>query len=205
ERILVAADKDDFFGERIRADRLVHAGGGFFHHRAETRVLGAEGDDVLDRPEHQNFVNVHVGDHRVGRHGGLGSEVVGTEQAGVFSGDDDEKEGSASPGVHSGKGAGDFEQSRTAGGVVQGAVVDRIAFHGFTNADVVEVCGVDDVFILQCGVAAFEFGDDILALRVARLGDAVQGGGYGQCKNRHRLAGPRKGEEFFGAVRGPLK
>jgi hypothetical protein len=101
--------------------------------------------------------------------------------------------------------AGDFEQRGAAGSVVEGAVVNGVAVDGRADSEMVEVGGVDDDFVFELGVAAFEPGDNVGALHVLRFGDVAGFGGDVERKGGKRLAVFREREQFFGSVRSSLK
>ena len=56
---------------------------------------------------------------------------------------------------------GDVHHESTAGAVVHGAIVDAVAVDGRADADMVDVRGEDDEFVLEGGIGAGEFGNDI--------------------------------------------
>ena len=69
-------------------------------------------------------------------------------------------------------------------GVVHGAVVDPVAVDRLADAEVIPVRGVDDVLVLERGVAAFELGHDVLRVdRAQRVADRHRRGDA----ERHRL------------------
>ena len=71
--------------------------------------------------------------------------------------------------VRLGKDARHFQQDAAAGGVVVGAVVDVVARHFGTNAEVVVVRGVHDGFVFELGVGARQHGDHVVAIRTGAL------------------------------------
>src|SRR5258707_547877 len=56
---------------------------------------------------------------------------------------------------------GHIHDQGAAGAVVHGAVVDTVAVNGRADTDVVDVRGEDDKLILEGGIGAGEFGNDV--------------------------------------------
>ena len=140
--------------------------------------FGAESDDVGKRVEHENLVDIEVGDDGVLRNGRILGEIFGAEFASFFAGDGDEEDGAARAGIHARESLGDFENCCGAGCIVERPVVDGVAFDGFADAEMIEVRGVNEAFVFQDRVAAFEFSDHVGAVCVFGFGDGMNVGGY---------------------------
>jgi hypothetical protein len=68
-----------------------------------------------------------------------------------------------------GEGLGNLEDRSDAGGVVDCAVVDLVAFQFRIAAEVVPMRAVDDAFIFLLRIAALDFPDDVVRLEVRDL------------------------------------
>ena len=97
------------------------------------------------------------------------------------------------------------EHQRRSRAIVHGAVVNAIAVDRFADAEVVNVRGQDDVFILQLRIGARQFGDDIVGLHLFLddLGFRVNAGG--ERKRRQRLAVFGQIGNLLEAVAGTLR
>jgi len=79
------------------------------------------------------------------------SEIARTEKALFFGGDEDEEKRAAEFFGMSFEVRGDVEKNGAARSIVHTTVVDAIAVHGLTDADVVEMRGEDDEFVFENG------------------------------------------------------
>ena len=104
-----------------------------------------------------------------------------------------------------------FQQDATAGRVVVGAVVDVVARHVGTNAEVIVVGGVHDGFGFQLRVGAGQHGNHVVRFERTDLADHM---GLQLHRKRHGMKVPRArlrhhlvhvharhGGQFFGSIK----
>ena len=117
--------------------------------------------------------------------GEMGGEVLGAEQALLLRRHRREEDAAARPLRHRGQALRDGQERGDAGGVVHGAVVDRVlAGLGVrADAEVVVVRGVEDRLLGQRGVAAGQLADHVGGLLLVHLGLHVEAHGGAE---RHR-------------------
>ena len=136
--------------------------------RAQARVLRAVGDHVAHRVDHDEHVEVDVGDEARDRHRRMRGEVVRADQPLLLRRDRDEQDRAPRARARVGEGARDLDQRRDPGRVVERTVVDRVAVDRRADPEVVEVRAVDDVLVAQPGVGAAQQADDVGARDVAQ-------------------------------------
>src|SRR2546430_9854288 len=83
---------------------------------------------------------------------------------------------------------GDIHDERAAGAIIHRAVVNAIAVDGRADADVVDVRGENDKFILESRIGTRQLGNDIGGFERLREYDGIRLERNGQRKARKRLA-----------------
>ncbi len=146
--IVVATDKHDLLREGIGTDAETHITGGGFHLAGEAGMKGAIGDNIQYGMKKERHVEGHIGNNIFFRNGGMMNIIVAAEETIFFSGDDGDDHRSFGRRRQITEGTGDLQQDSHAGGIVMGAVVDGIALYRRTDAEVIEMGGVDDVLVL---------------------------------------------------------
>ena len=120
-----------------------------------------QGDDVPQRVQNGEPVDVHVGHDPLDRHRRMLGEVVAAQQSRLLPGDGQEEYRAVRPLRQRREGPRHLEQRGAARGVVERAVVDRVAPHRLADAEVVEVRGVHHDLVPQAGVGAAQQPGDI--------------------------------------------
>src|SRR3954465_12085967 len=110
-------------------------------------MFDTESDHIFQWKQCGEFVHVDVGDDAVFRDSRIKGIVVRTEQALLFSSDVQEDKRALRRNFHAGECPRDLNESRGARGIVVSAVVDVVTLIGGTNAKMVEMSGVDEVFV----------------------------------------------------------
>src|SRR5256885_1164271 len=87
--------------------------------------------------------------------------------------------------LHSGKGTSDLDETCRTGSIVIGAVIDVVALIGGADAEMVEMSGVDEVFVFQFGIGAGQNSDDIGAGAVFMLSQQMNLRRDGQLEALH--------------------
>src|SRR4051794_30804866 len=121
-------------------------------------MLDPEPYDVFQRKQRRKLVHINVGDDAVFRDGRIKRVIVSTEQPFFFSRHIQEDERPLGSDLHAGKGAGDLDEARRTGSIVVGAVIDVVALVAGTDAEMVEVSGVDEIFVFQFRIGAGQNG-----------------------------------------------
>ena len=118
------------------------------------------------------------------RHGGIGGEVLRSEQTLFFRGDEDEQHRALQLGLRMLQRVGDVEHQRRSRAVVHGAVVNAIAIDGLADAEVVHVGREHDVLVLQLGIGAGQLGNDVVRFDVFLddLGARLDAGGQREAR-----------------------
>jgi hypothetical protein len=76
EGILIAADKEVFFGHGVGADFEIHVTGDVIYLIVESGMVGAESDDILEFVEKGNAIHINVGGDLIARDGRMLRIVV---------------------------------------------------------------------------------------------------------------------------------
>ena len=117
-------------------------------------MLAAQWHDVLEVVEERNFVHVDVGHDLCNRHCGILRVVVGTQQALFFPGDGNKKQRPSRRGMQLGKRPRHFDQRRRTRSIVRRPVVNAVSLDRIANAQVIQMGGECDIFILKLGIRA---------------------------------------------------
>ena len=137
-------------------------------------------------------------------HRRMAREVVGAEQPALLGRHEQEQDGAPRPRRQRRIGARHVEHDRDARGVVVRAVVDIVAVHRHAAPEVVHVGDVDDVFVLEGGVAALEARHQVGTLDVL-VGRARRERHAGRQVERLRRALRRRREDLGRRLRRPGK
>src|SRR5882757_1139439 len=97
---------------------------------------------------------------------------------------------------------GDVHDERAAGAVIHGAIVNTVAVDGRADADVIDVRGKDDEFILERGIETGKFGDNISGFESLGLDDGVSLKRNSQGEMWERLAVLAQRGDFSEGVAG---
>ena len=96
-------------------------------------------------------------------------KILGSQQSLLLARHPHQQQGALELRVRFLQRAGDIEQQRAARAIVHGAVVDAIAIDRFANADMIDVRGQHNVFILELGIASGDPGHDVGRIDVSRV------------------------------------
>src|SRR5208283_1926541 len=148
EGILVAANEKILFRHGIGSEGITDSFRRRLHLLFQTRVLDAQNDQVLHVVvQTGRTVDVDVRSNRASRDGGKVREVIGTQQAHLFTGNKDEQDGAARSCGQGGGAARDFDQARNSAGIVESAVANVVAIHRRADSEMIDVRGVGDVLV----------------------------------------------------------
>jgi hypothetical protein len=158
----------------------------------------SERNQLAQGIEDRQPVDVHVGQDAVDRNGRVLGEIVASEEAHLFAGDGEEHHRATRPRGEAGERARDLEQRRHARGVVQHAVVDRIAADRLADSEVIQVRGEEDELAAEPGVGSPEDTGDVGTLeplvrahRPHRRREREIEGGRPPCRSRVQYRGVR--------------
>src|SRR5713101_6935738 len=161
EVVLIAADEEVAkrfgIGDGFDAHGLRDGGGA----SAEVGFLETADLEDFKRDDGKKHVHVDVSDDGFRRDGGMSREIFGTEQAFFFGGDEKKENRALEFFRMCFEARGNVHDESAAGAIVHGAIVNAIAINGSSDADMIDVRGEDDEFILESGIGAGEFGDDV--------------------------------------------
>ena len=127
---------------------------GLLHQVPQGGPLGPGEAGVAGAAEGREAVEIQVRGNASGGDGRVLGQVAGTEQPALLGGDRRKIGAALGFGVERGPGARHLDQHRRAGGVIDCAVVDRVAIHRWADAEVVPMRGEDDGLILQPRIGA---------------------------------------------------
>src|ERR1700730_5659528 len=118
-------------------------------------MLGATCGHVPNWPK-QSLIAIHID---VGYQGVFGdsrvvSKIIGAKQSLFLSCHRHKEDGAARTWIHPAVGPRNLQQACRGGSVIQGAVVDSVAVHRLTDAEMIQMRGVDDVFLSQYRITA---------------------------------------------------
>src|SRR5579872_4152777 len=97
----------------------------------------------------RSTVDIDVRHNRLEWHGRKVSKVVGAEQTHLFAGHKHKRNGAAWRLRKTRVSPGDFEQSRCARRIVEGAVTHRVTIHCRADSEMIHVSGIHNVLIPQ--------------------------------------------------------
>src|ERR1700674_6117154 len=132
----------------------------------------------------------------------MSGEIFGTEKAFFLSGDEKEENRALEFFGMRFEACGNVHDESAAETIVHGAVVDTVAVDRRADANVIDVRGKDDEFVLEGGIGAGEFGDDVGGFQSRSLNDGVGFERNGQGQVRKRLAVFAEGSDFGKGVAG---
>ena len=164
EAVLIAPDEEHFFWLGVGADAEVHLCRDTLDDVGKAGVLGAGGNDLVERVHYRSGIQVEVGHYLLPGDGGARHEVVRAEESLLLSGHGQKQYGAPGWFFQGGEGVSDLDHYRRPDGVVHGAVVNRVTVDRLTDANVIQMRAVDNVLVSKLRIRAPALADDIGAL-----------------------------------------
>src|SRR5882762_8586135 len=135
----------------------------------------------------------------------MSGEIFGAKEALFLSGNEEEENRALEFFRMRFEACGDVHDEGAAGSIIHGSVVDAVAVDGRADADVIDVRGKDNEFILENGIGAAEFGNDVGGFEDLGENDGLGFERSGQGEVRKRLAVFAQDGDFREGVAGASK
>ena len=123
-------------------------------------------------PQRADHVEIEHEFDAAQRQGRIGRPMFRAQQALLLAVEANEQDRSPGSNRHAGKGPGQFEDARSAAGIIVGAGIDRprrVVVAGATMAQMIVMGAHDDRLILECGIAPRQQGEDVAVVIAERL------------------------------------